>query len=149
MADLYALDTNLYIRALRDPRERATLKRFLLRLGTRVRVPGVVAMELRAGAKTVAHQQAVEELLAPYAERGRVLLPSFAAFVQAGRVLTDLAEREQLALAKAPRSLPNDALLAASCREAGVVLVTDNQGDFARITRHLRGFRHEPPWPRL
>ena len=147
MARLYALDTNLYVRAFRDARELAALKRFLLRVGARVVLPAVVAVELRAGARAAAHEAAVDGLVAPYAERRRVLVPSFGAFLQAGRVLADLVRHERLVLADAPRSLTGDALLAAACREAGVVLVTDNHADFARIKRHLRGFRFEQPWP--
>jgi predicted nucleic acid-binding protein len=35
----------------------------------------------------------------------------------------------------------NDVLIAASCREAGARLVTENVGDYAAVQRHLRGFR--------
>jgi predicted nucleic acid-binding protein len=38
-------------------------------------------------------------------------------------------------------------LLAASCREAGAVLLTANDRDFARIKRHMRGFAYEAAWP--
>lgn len=147
MPTLYVIDTNLYIRALRDPNELSRLKRFLLRAGTRLRVAGVVALELRAGTRSDAQRAAVEALLAPYAARGRVLAPSFEAFVEAGRVLAALAERERLALATAAPSLRYDVLLAASCREAGAVLLTENHGDFTRIKRHLRGFTFGAAWP--
>jgi predicted nucleic acid-binding protein len=147
VAVLYAIDTNLYIRALRDAEELARLKRFLLRVGTRLRVAGVVALELRAGARSDSHRAAVESLLAPYAARGRVITPSFEAFVEAGRALAALVERERLVLAAAAPSFRYDVLLAASCREAGVVLLTANHGDFTRIKRHLRGFHFESRWP--
>jgi len=35
----------------------------------------------------------------------------------------------------------NDVLIAASCREAGARLVTENVGDYTAVQRHLRGFR--------
>jgi predicted nucleic acid-binding protein len=141
VADVYALDTNVYIRALRNADRLATLKRFLMRAGTRLRVHAVVALELRAGARTPAHDAAVARLLSPYSERERVVVPSFEAFSHAGRVLAALSVRERVVLANAPRSLTNDAVLAASCREAGVMLVTENHADFVAIQRHLRGFR--------
>ncbi|MDB4874972.1 MAG: Ribonuclease VapC [Gemmatimonadetes bacterium] len=141
MADIYALDTNVYVNALRNADRLAKLKRFLMRAGTRLRVHAVVALELRAGARTPAHDDAVARLLSPYAERERVVVPSFDAFSQAGRVLAALGVRERVVLADAPGSLTNDAVLAASCRETGVVLVTENHKDFAAIQRHLRGFR--------
>ena len=32
---------------------------------------------------------------------------------------------------------------------ARIILLTDNRADFARIERHLRGFRSEQPWSTL
>ena len=141
MADVYALDTNVYIEALRNAGRLARLKKFLLRAGARVRFSAVVALELRAGARARVQEKAVDDLLAPYAEREQIVVPTFRAYVEAGRVLAALSVRERVALGSAPPSLRNDALLAASCRESEVVLVTENSRDFAAIQRHLRGFR--------
>ena len=143
MVDLFALDTNVYIHALREPSALARLQRFMLRVGTRLRVNAVVALELRAGARTSAQERAVEALLSPYARRERVVVPGVGAFVQAGRVIASLATHE--AMTAAAGSFTNDALLAASCREAGVVLITQNHRDFSAIQRHLRGFRFSDP----
>ena len=44
------------------------------------------------------------------------------------------------------RSFVNDILLALSCREAGVVLVTENLRDFERIAE-VRRFDFVAPWP--
>src|SRR5262245_37698076 len=123
MATGLALDTNVYIDALRDRNELTALKQFIARLGHRVWLAGVVAMELAAGALTDAQQEAVDGLVRPYVRRGRVFGVSFDACREAGRVLAALATREHVRLATAPPSLTNDALLAVSCREAGVVLV--------------------------
>lgn len=143
MAALLALDTNVYLHALRDPGALARLKRFMLRVGTRLRVSAVVAMELRAGARTPAQERDVEAMLSPYDRRGAVVVPTFNAFVQAGRVVAALATRERMELAAG--SFGNDAILAASCREAEVTLITENQRDFSAIQRHLRGFRFSDP----
>jgi predicted nucleic acid-binding protein len=140
VADVYVLDTNVYIRALRRGDRLSALKRFLLKHGTRVRVSAVVALELRAGARTGAQEQAVSDLIASYSSRGRVIVPSLAAYVEAGRVLATLGTRDGVDVSRAG-SLVNDVLIAASCREARVRLVTENSGDFAVLQRHLRGFR--------
>lgn len=140
MADLFALDTNVYIRALRVRESMVALRSFLLRFGTRVRMNAVVAQELRAGAVTPAHEGAVDDLLGAYTRRERVIAPSFAAHVEAGRVLAALHRSDGIQVSRAG-SLVNDVLLATSCREAGVCLVTENVGDFAAAQRHLRGFR--------
>jgi predicted nucleic acid-binding protein len=145
VVDRCVLDSNVYIHALRSRDQLARLKRFMLRAGTRLHVHAVVALELRAGAPTKGHELAVESLLAPYADRSRVVVPSFEAFRQAGRLLCALSVKERMSLATAPASLTNDALLAASCREAEMVLVTDNARHFDLIRRHLRGFRFVAP----
>lgn len=140
MAELFALDSNVYIGALRNADRLARLKRFLLRAGLRVRLSAVVALELRAGARTTAQESAVRDLFASHVTRDRVLVPSVAAYAEAGRVLAALTARENIDFARAG-SLVNDVLLAASCREADVRLVTENVRDFAAVHRHLRGFR--------
>jgi predicted nucleic acid-binding protein len=147
VADLYVLDTNVYIDALRDSKERATLKRFLIRVGLRIRLAGIVALELRAGAVRPEHQIALDQLIEPHVRRERLIGLSFAACLEAGRALSALVAKERLRLSSAPASLTNNALLAASCREAGAVLVTNNHRDFTRLARHLRGFRFVAPWP--
>jgi predicted nucleic acid-binding protein len=136
---VYALDTNVYIRALRSGDRLSALERFLLRYGTRLRVSAVVALELRAGARTSAQEQAVRDLIESYGSRGRVIVPSLAAYLQSGRVLAALGAREGVDVSRAG-SLVNDVLIATSCREARVRLVTENPGDFAMLQRHLRGF---------
>src|SRR5947209_7174923 len=79
VAEALALDTNVYIRAFRDPEYLARLKRFRVRVGMRVRFHAVVALELRAGVHDERQHAALEALLAPYASRERVIVPSFEA----------------------------------------------------------------------
>jgi hypothetical protein len=47
---------------------------------------------------------------------------------------------------KLPPSFVDDVLIAASCAESGVTLVTDNTRDFGRIGAVLR-FGVAAPWP--
>ena len=140
MSDVYALDTNVYIRALRNGDRISALKRFLLKTGTRVRLSAVVALELRAGARTTAQTQTVSDLVASYESRGRVIVPSLAAYVESGRVLATLGAQGGVDVSRSG-SLVNDVLIATSCREAQVQLVTENSRDFAMLQRYLRGFR--------
>jgi predicted nucleic acid-binding protein len=135
--DRFALDTNVYIQALRNPAGVAALKRFLLRFGTRTRLHSIVALELRAGARRPDQARALEPLIASYVARERTIVPSFDAFVQSGRALAALANSEGYQ----SDSLVADALLAASCRESRTVLVTANVRHFVALQRHLRGFR--------
>jgi predicted nucleic acid-binding protein len=137
----FALDTNIYIQALRDAERLRSLKRFLLRNGTRVHLASVVAMELRAGARTRGQQVAVEELFEPYVSRGLVIVPTFDAYLHAGRILAETSVKGG-AYGVPMQRLVNDALIAASCRESGVSLVTSNVKDFAMIKRYLRDFEY-------
>lgn len=145
--DLFVLDTNVYVEALRNRDILLELKEFLTRAGMRVRLDGVVAAELFAGAVSVAHADAVKDLVTPYRLRGWTIAPSFAACVEAGRVLAAIRSARSGGRQVLPPSLLRDALIAASCREVGAVLVTNNTSDFRRIQRHLRGFRFLAPWP--
>ena len=141
MAELFALDTNVYIRALRDRDRLVQLKRFLLATGTRLRLSAVVALELRAGARLATQERAVTDLIASYSTRDLILVPSRTAYEEGGRVLSALGSREGVDVSRAG-SLVGDVLIATSCREATVKLVTENVPDFAAVQRHLRGFRY-------
>jgi predicted nucleic acid-binding protein len=141
VAELYALDTSVYIRALRDGDRLTRLKRFLVRAGMRVRMNAVVALELQAGARTQPQERAVSDLLETYVMRQRVTVPSFEAYRHAGRTLAALAVREGMDASRSG-SLVNDVIIAASCREASIKLITENVEHFAAVQRHLRGFRY-------
>lgn len=147
MPTKYVLDTCIYIDSLRGDEAAQALKDFLAaRLGTTY-LSAVVVQELRAGARTAAQIQALETgVFAPFERRHRVLVPSRNAFKEAGRILSLLALHDGVDLSRAKASLPNDALLAASCREHGMALIT-RDADYIRIAAHLKGFRHVAPWP--
>lgn len=139
MADQYALDSTVYIASLRNADRLQALKRFLLQVGTRIRLHAVVVMELRSGVRTEQQMRALDALFAPDQARGKTIVPTLDAYSHAGRVLSALALREGVNTADSV--LIAGALIAASCREAGAVLVTDNVRHFAALQRHLRGFR--------
>lgn len=145
VGELFALDSNLYIGALRDPTARTWLDRFRVRAGPRLRLMAVVALELRAGARTDEQRGALQALIGAHDARGWLVAPGPNAYVEAGRVAADLAVRERFEASRAAASFTLDLLLAVSCRDAGITLVTNNAGDFARIARHVRGFRVTTP----
>lgn len=145
----YALDTNIFIDSFRDEKSEAELLAFLERALPFTFMSAVVMQELAAGARTPeAARELQQRVFAPFERRGRVFAPSAAAFVQSGRILAALAAREGWKLLDENPSLLNDALIAASCRERGVVLVTKD-GDFERFDSFLRGWRHVAPWPEV
>ena len=145
----YALDTNIYIDAFRDPAIEAALLGFLERALPFTFLSAVVMQELAAGARTHAQTRELDRsVFRPFDRRGRVFAPTPNAFVQSGRLLAAVAGRDGWATVHQNRSLLSDALLAASCRERGITLVTQD-ADFGRFTPFLKGWRHVPPWPEL
>ena len=77
---------------------------------------------------------------------GRTFTPSANAWNRSGDVLSEMARTEGLEIGRLSKSFANDVLLALSCREAGCVLVTDNERDFERIRRYVQ-FDFIKPWP--
>ena len=142
----YVVDTNLYIDALRTERDRLALGAFLTAYAPFVHLSAVVVQELRAGVRGRAAARLEAAIVAPFERRDRLVTPSYAAWKETGRVLSELVAPAMWAAVT--RSFVNDVLLAMSCREAGVVLVTRNAVDCARIAT-VRPFDFVAPWPVL
>jgi predicted nucleic acid-binding protein len=106
----YALDTQLFINALRDPVANEALQRLHRAFSPFEHLSVIVAQELRAGVKR----------------------PSV------GRRWKGMsAKQEGLEIARVSKAFANDILLALSCRESGCVLVTENVRDFSRIRQFV------------
>lgn len=143
----YTLDTNLFIEAFRDPVANAELAQFHSAFAPFEYLHSVVVQELRAGVGMGRSLRLLEKhVLDPFIRRGRLVTPSFAAWKKSGDALRDLANKDGLELSKVRKSFGNDILMAASCHEAGIILVTDNLRDFRRIQKVLP-FEFLPPWP--
>lgn len=142
----YVLDTQLFIKAFRDPGANASLEEF-----HRARAPFeymsvVVAQELRAGIRLPADRRKLERhVLGIYERAGRTIAPSAAAWHRSGDVLAAMRRAKGLELARLSKAFANDVLLALSCREAGCVLVTEHTGDFSKIRRFV-AFDFVAPW---
>ena len=143
----YALDTNIFIDGFRNADAQADVFAFLNRALPFTYLSAVVMQELAAGARTAQAARDVQRgVFEPFERRRRVFAPSAAAFIQSGRILAAVAASEGWRLFDENPSLLNDALIAASCREQGITLITKD-GDFKRLSRFVRGFRHAAPWP--
>ena len=143
----YALDTNIFIDGFRNEDAQAEVFAFLNRALPCTFLSAVVMQELAAGARTADAARDVQRgVFAPFERRRRVFAPSSAAFAESGRVLAAVAAREGWQLLDEKPSLLNDLLIAASCRERGVTLVT-RDGDFKRLAPFVKGFRYTAPWP--
>jgi predicted nucleic acid-binding protein len=144
----YVLDTQLFINAFRDPTANETLQQFHRFFAPFEHLSVIVAQELRAGVQRARDRKALEQhVLRVFNRANRTITPSADAWHRSGNVLAEMARKEGLEIALVSKAFSNDVLLALSCREAGCVLVTDNERDFQRIRRFVP-FDFTKPWPR-
>jgi predicted nucleic acid-binding protein len=143
----YVLDTQLYIRANRSPDARDALERFVYRESPRMHAHAVVVRELLVGARDSRGAREIHELYAaPWERRGRIVTPSYRSWRRSGEMIAELLERQLISRGGYTASFVNDVLIAASCREAGVTLITANTADFERI-REVEPSEFAAPWP--
>jgi predicted nucleic acid-binding protein len=143
----YVLDTQLFINAFRDPVVNEELQRFHRAFSPFEHFSVIVAQELRAGVRRPRDRKTLERnVLKVFQRANRTITPSPDAWHRSGDVLAEMARQEGLEIARVSKAFANDVLLALSCREAGCVLVTDNERDFQRI-RCLVQFDYMKPWP--
>ena len=140
----YALDTNVFIDGFRTEEAQARVFAFLNRALPFIYLSAVVMQELAAGARTT--EAARGGVFDPFERRRRVFAPSPTAFIESGHALAAVATREGWQRLDENPSLLNDTLIAASCREQGITLITKD-GDFNRLAPFMKGFRHAEPWP--
>jgi predicted nucleic acid-binding protein len=113
----------------------------------RILLHAVVVQEILAGAVSEgARRDIYRDLVRPFERRRRLLTPGYASWRRSGEIVAALIDQGELTVGGIPRSFMNDALLAASCREEGVVVITRNRRDFARI-RLVEPVQFEDPWP--
>jgi len=144
----YALDTNIFIDGFRSDEAQADIFAFLNRALPFTYLSAVVMQELAAGARTIEAARDLQRgIFEPFQRRRRVFTPSAAAFVHSGRALAGVAAEEGWPTLEDNPSFLNDALIAASCREQGITLVTKD-GDFKRLSPFVKGFQYAAPWPK-
>ena len=143
----YVLDTQLFINAFRDPVVNDELQQFHRSFSPFEHLSVIVAQELRAGVQRSQDRKALERnVLKVFQRANRTITPSADAWHRSGDLLAEMAKQEGLEIARVSKAFANDVLLALSCREAGCVLVTDNERDFQRIRRFVQ-FDFMEPWP--
>jgi len=144
----YVLDTNLYIHAFRSEEGKQALQQFLAAFTPSTFLSSVVVHELLVGANTDSKARAIDEsIVEPLRKVGRLVTPSHAAWAASAEAISRMVRKERRDLRSIPKSLIHDYLLAASCREEGMTLVTENVADFKEVRRYLR-FEYTRPWPK-
>ncbi len=144
----YVLDTNIYIKANRDRQWAQQLVAFYETNLPFTFLHSVVVQELLLGAIDAAKlKQLQTSYFAPFESRGRVITPSYTSWKRSGEMIARLIEGKHVSPKNLSRSFLNDALLAASCRDRGVTLLTTNERDFKRL-REVEQFSFVTPWPK-
>lgn len=121
-------DSSLYIRALRG--DGALLLERWAR-ATPLWLSAVVLEELYAGTATD-DLRTVARLERDFERANRILVPNLSDWANAGRILARLGQKhgyERIGRAR----LANDALIATSAARTGIVVLTANERDFARL----------------
>ena len=143
----YVLDTHLFTNAFRDAAANEALQQFHRTFAPFEHLSVIVAQELRAGVQRPQDRKALERnVLKVFQRANRTITPSADAWHRSGDLLAEMVRQEGLEIPHVSKAFANDVLLALSCREAGCVLVTDNERDFQRI-RRLVQFDYMKPWP--
>jgi predicted nucleic acid-binding protein len=143
----YVLDTNFFIQGFREPAANDALQEFHRSFAPFEYLSAIVAQELRSGTTSPRDLRDLERyVLMAFGRANRVIVPSMRSWHQSGDVLAKMARKDGLQVARVSKAFANDILLAVSCREAGCVLITDNERDFARI-RRFTPFEFLGSWP--
>ena len=143
----YVLDTQLFIQGFRDRAANEALRQFHRGFAPFEYLSVIVAQELRSSIRRPRDRRALERHVLEVFERAnRTITPSADAWHRSGDLLADMARKDGLEIARVSKAFANDILLALSCREAGCVLVTENERDFERIRRFVP-FEFTKPWP--
>ena len=143
----YVLDTSLYVYATRSEDWSRELQAFYQAFAPFVYLHSVVAGELLAGATSPELERRTRRhLLAPFEATGRLVTPGHDAWKRAGAVVARLVSEKRLSPNGIRRSFLNDCLIAASARDHGLVVVTDNLRDFELI-RTVEPVSIASPWP--
>jgi predicted nucleic acid-binding protein len=145
----YAFDTNVFIETFRDASAKAAMRAFLKLAHPYTFLSAVVMQELAAGVRTTEQKRQLDEtVFAPFTRCDRVFAPSREAFVRSGQVLAFVAKREGWVASRENPSLLNDALIAASCRERGITLIT-HDNDYRRFRPFMKEWTAVAPWPSI
>lgn len=144
----YVLDTNIFVRADHDRGWGEQLMTFYAAFLPSTYLHAVVVQELLLGAVNPRRRKAVYEgYVAPFERRQRIITPGYRAWRRSGEVVGTLVHQRRLSPGGFSRSFLNDVLLAVSCRQLGITVLTTNERDFALISTVER-VEFAAPWPR-
>lgn len=122
------IDTNVYVDWLNSRRH----EEVLFQPETVKFLSAVVVLELYAGAFSAVDRKILGQITRMMKKAGRILVPSWPIYRDAGNVLRELQVLRGYNPGKSG-SLSNDVLIALSARSIGATVVTQNGKDFLAI----------------
>ena len=135
---IYLFDSNVYVHAFRDPEFGASIRRFHQKNLPRLVLSAVVVHELLVGSANAAKEQALRKgIVEPFRVRRRLHVPARQTWEMAANIDRRLRKRKDLQSKLRTRSFLNDMLIAASARELGALIITENLADFSLIASVL------------
>ena len=128
------IDSNVYIHGFRDSAFGETLRQFHQKHLPHLVLSAVVAHELLVGAANAARKRSLRRgLVEPFRTRQRLHVPAWQTWEMAADIDLRLRKRINVASRLQTRSFANDILIAASARELGAIILTENSADFSII----------------
>jgi predicted nucleic acid-binding protein len=147
LSRLYLIDSNVYIRAFRELEFGRALQEFHRLHVSRLVVSAVVASELLIGAQRPDRERALRRtLIEPFRARRRLVSPTWSTWELVAKIDRGIRARAVNRTKLDQRSFLQDILIAASAREVGATIITENTTDFTLIGRHV-DIAFVTPWP--
>ncbi len=143
---MFLLDSKLYIQAFTRDADPSAFRAFHRATLPQLVLSAVVIHELLAGAQSPGHHRQILGLVEPFRVRGRIHVPTLTTWQLAAQLDRDLRGLGGYAGSLRLRSFANDLLLAATARELGATIVTNNLADFRLIAR-VAPIKVAAPWP--
>jgi predicted nucleic acid-binding protein len=135
---IHLIDSNVYIHGFRDSAFGETLRQFHQKHLPHLVLSAVVAHELLVGAANATRERSLRRgLVEPFQSRQRLHVPARQTWEMAAKIDLRLRKRMNLESKLQTRSFANDLLIAASARELGAVILTENSADFSIIASVL------------
>jgi predicted nucleic acid-binding protein len=142
---IHLIDSNVYIHGFRDSVFGELLRQFHRKHLPHLVLSVVVVHELLVGAANATRERWLRRgLIAPFRARHRLHVPAQQTWEMAASIDQRLRRRTDLQSKLQTRSFANDILLAASARELGAIILTENSADFSLIASVL-DFRFTQP----
>ena len=144
---IYLIDSNVFVHAFREIAFGTALRRFHHTHLPHLVLSAVVVHELLVGAVTAADERSFRRgIVEPFRLRQRLHVPVRQTWDLATKIDRRLRKHRNLESKLRTRSFFNDVLIAASAREIGATLVTENREDFGIISDVI-DIHYVEPWP--